>query len=84
MGSSWRRTSLLLAVLCALHCRLGESQHFFLGNISVGQGALQLFEEKFSENCPGADPGGGGGGAWGAHALPFGTEQALNAEVYRM
>ena len=30
----------------------------------------------------GADQG-GGGGAWGAHAPPFGTEQALNAEVYR-
>ena len=32
-------------------------------------------------NRSGADPG--GGGAWGAHAPPFGTEQALNAEVYR-
>ena len=31
---------------------------------------------------PAADPG--GGGASGAHAHPpFGTEQALNAEVYR-
>ena len=28
---------------------------------------------------PGADPG--GGGAWGANAHPFGTEQSLNAEV---
>ena len=27
--------------------------------------------------------GGGGGGSWGAHAPPFRTEQALNAEVYR-
>ena len=26
--------------------------------------------------------GGSRGGAWGAHAPPFGTEQALNAEVY--
>ena len=27
--------------------------------------------------------GGSRGGAWGAHAPPFGTEQALNVEVYR-
>ena len=49
-------------------------------------GQLHMFATK---NCgflclcitsrSGADPG---GGAWGAHAPPFGTEQALNAEVY--
>ena len=32
----------------------------------------------------GGSRGGEGGGAWGAHAPPFGTERALNTEIYRV